>query len=236
MVRGLLLKFGLTAVLGVFLFVDPPKAQAWDWVRGYGGLGYYGPGWYGGYGGYYGPGYYYGWTYPPAHNWTYPYAYSGWYWPNFYGYYSGSYAYYPGMYYPTGSPYSYYGTNYAPRYELGVNGSSRTYGYAPDTSGESEYYGTMPSVPDTAALISVKVPPDAVIWFDNHKTKQTGPERRFVTPSLDPDRNFSYEVRAQWMENNRQVEETKKVTIHSGEQSTVDFTARPVRSAEQLKP
>lgn len=235
MVRGLLLKLGLAAVLGVLLFADPPKAQAWGWARGYGGWGYDGPGWYGrwGYGGYYGPGYY-GWTYPYAYNWAYPYPY-GWYWPSYNGLYSGwpfySYAYYPW----TGSGYSYYGTNYAPHYEYGVIGS-RTYGYAPDTAAESPYFGTTPSVPDTAALISVKVPPGALIWFDNNKTKQTGPERRFVTPSLDPDRNFSYEVRARWMENNRQVEETKKVTIHAGEQSTVDFTAQPVRSAEQLKP
>jgi uncharacterized protein (TIGR03000 family) len=226
MVRGLFLKLGLAVALGVLLFADPPEAQAWGWARPWGVYG----GW--SYGGYYGLGYY-GWTYPYAYNWAFP---SGGYWPGYYGYYGGwpyySYAYYPEV----ASGYSYYGTNYAPQYGYGVIGSSRTYGNASGTATESGYFGTTTSFPDTAALISVIVPPDAEIWFDNYKTKQTGPERRFLTPSLDPNRNFFYEVRARWMEDNRQVEETKKVIIHAGEQPTVDFTARPVRSAEQPVP
>jgi uncharacterized protein (TIGR03000 family) len=233
MIRGVFLKLSFAAALGLLLFADAPKAQAWGWGRPWGGYGYGRWGYYGPYTGYYGSGYY-GWTNPYGYNWAYPYAYSGWSWPSYYGYYGGwpyySYAYYPYTYFPwTGSVYSYYGTNYAPHAEYGVIGSSKAYGYAPETTTESaSSYGATASIPDNAVLISVKVPPDAEIWFDNFKTKQTGEERRFVSPSLDTNQNFSYQVRARWMEGDRQVEQTRKITVHAGEPVTVDFTSRPV--------
>jgi uncharacterized protein (TIGR03000 family) len=222
MVRGLFLKLGLAAALGVLLFADTSKAQTWGWGRGYGGWGYYGPGWYGSYG-----------TYPNAYG---AFAYPGGNWPSYYGYYGG-WPYYSYGYNPwTGSLNSYYGTTYAPQYESGVIGSTRTYGYARETANESGNYGTTTSFPSTAALISVIVPPEAEIWFDNYKTKQTGTERRFLTPSLDPNRNFFYEVHARWMENNRPVEKTEVVRFHAGEQPTVDFTVGAVQSADQPVP
>jgi uncharacterized protein (TIGR03000 family) len=240
MARGVFPSLGLAAILGLLLFADSATAQGRWWGGARPG------GWYGPYGGYYssyfGPrSYNYGWGYPYGYSWAYPYTYSGGYWPGYYGYYGG-WPYYASTGYGAwpwyGGIYSYYGTNYAPRFSYGVIGSSTYYGHAPAelAADSASSYGATASASDSTALINVKVPPDADVWFDNFKTRQTGQDRRFITPSIDPDHNFSYEVRARWTEGNRQVEQTRKVTAHAGKQSTVDFISGPGRTTEQVTP
>jgi uncharacterized protein (TIGR03000 family) len=206
----------------LLVFAEPAKAQAWRaayWGlgRGYGGWG--SPYW--GYGrwGYYGPslGYYsYGWPGYYGYGWYYPYGYTSW-----YGYWPNAYYTYGSYYYP-----SWYGTNYAPYYSYGVITGTPNYStVATETPQTGNYYGTTTTSSDSV-LINVKVPLEAEIWFDNHKTAQTGTDRRFITPSLDPGRTFTYDVHARWTEGNRPVDQTRKVTVHAGDQLTVDFTAR----------
>ena len=55
-----------------------------------------------------------------------------------------------------------------------------------------------PAVPDNAVLIGVRVPANAVVWFNGDRTSQTGDFREFQTPPLTPGQEFSYDVRAQW--------------------------------------
>jgi uncharacterized protein (TIGR03000 family) len=76
------------------------------------------------------------------------------------------------------------------------------------------------------ALIDIKVPPDAQIFFDDAQTRQTGAIRQFITPSLDPSKNFSYIVHARWKEGDRDMDDTRKVTVHAGARLRVDFTSR----------
>ncbi len=42
----------------------------------------------------------------------------------------------------------------------------------------------------------------ATLTFDGAETRQTGLTRLFESPSLDPGKNYSYTVVAQWMPNN----------------------------------
>jgi uncharacterized protein (TIGR03000 family) len=220
MVRGVFSSLGLAAVslFAVLLLADSAAAQprrAFRYDGGYWGSdrAYWGPRWDYAYRGYYAwPSY---WAYP---YWSYPYVYSGayWDWPGTYNFYA------PGFYNP--SVY-FHGTNYAPYYSYGVVTGKPATAYAPAETADSGYaYGTTTHSPD-AVLIKVKVPREAEIWFGRFKTTQAGPERRFITPPLEPNRDFSYEVHARWMEGDRPVDQTRKVTVHAGDELTVDFTA-----------
>jgi uncharacterized protein (TIGR03000 family) len=82
-------------------------------------------------------------------------------------------------------------------------------------------------VPDAigpaVALFRVRVPEDATVWFSNEKTTQGGGERLFVTPPLAEKQVFTYEVRARWRQDGKDMERTRKVVVHPGDRVTVDF-------------
>jgi uncharacterized protein (TIGR03000 family) len=128
------------------------------------------------------------------------------------GYGLGSWGYYPN--------YGYYGPDYGydyyaqPYYAVPV---------MPDPSQISLYPPPVNS--ENTALIDVRIPPDAELWFDGSPTTQRGPARTFTTPSLDPGRTFTYELRATWMANGQQVTQTRAVQVGAGKRSLVDFTS-----------
>ena len=66
---------------------------------------------------------------------------------------------------------------------------------------------------------------DAEIWFDGTKMQQTGAVRQFVTPSLEPGKSYTYEVRARWTQNGQPMEETRTVQVRNGRQAFVDFNS-----------
>jgi uncharacterized protein (TIGR03000 family) len=83
------------------------------------------------------------------------------------------------------------------------------------------------SAPTTAAPahITVRVAPDGQIWFDDTATKQTGALREFESPPLTPGKTYSYDIRAQWRENGREVTQSRHIGVHAGGRVTVDFTS-----------
>jgi uncharacterized protein (TIGR03000 family) len=85
-------------------------------------------------------------------------------------------------------------------------------------------YGSLGNISDKA-LISVKVPANAEIKFDDFKTTQTGAARQFITPALEGKGDFSYEIHAHWMEGDKPIDQTRKVTVRAGGRATIDFTA-----------
>jgi uncharacterized protein (TIGR03000 family) len=86
-------------------------------------------------------------------------------------------------------------------------------------------YGSYPGIPDkpVAARITLHVPADAEVWFDGQLTTETGSERKFSSPPVDPQRHYAYEVRVRWREGSEVVERTRQVRFHGGEKVTVDF-------------
>jgi uncharacterized protein (TIGR03000 family) len=153
--------------------------------------------------------------------------YSGSYYaPYNYGYSPNSYSYgWPSAYNDT-SPYSYSADQYRlgsltpaawdvanPQYSA-ADRNRMTYRsfYAPnDTS-------------DSAANIRVVVPaPDARVTFDDSATEQTGTDRWFASPPLDPNKEYSYTVRATWTENGREKNLSKDVKVKAGRTSMADF-------------
>jgi uncharacterized protein (TIGR03000 family) len=129
----------------------------------------------------------------------------------YYGYYGPGYALAPGYY------YSSYPTNgYAPQYTLGTLPGGYTSFYPSELGGQ---------IPDAnAALVDVKVPADAQVWFDDSRTRQTGSNRQFESPSLTPGKTYTYDIRARWMGDDGEVTRTKHVTVRAGARVTVDFT------------
>jgi len=166
------------------------------------GGGVYRGGYYGGGLGRYGYGYgngRYGW-------WPGFGLYLGGYWPGWYGGYYGDYG--PGFY---GSP-SYYSSPYY--YDSAAGG-------VPDT-GYQGYYPPI-DMSDNSAMVEVLVPPDAKVWFNDTLTRQSGQDRIFTTPPLEPGKTFSYQIRAEWTVNGAPTSETRQVQVQAGRRSLVDF-------------
>jgi len=148
------------------------------------------------------------------------------------GYYGGWGGYYGG-YYPWGLGRSLWG-GYGYPYGRYYGGYYDTYPYY-----DNGYYYRTPSysvpsysapmanapapVPDNAALIDVRVPSNAQVWIDDQKTNQTGSMREFVTPSLNPGQDYSYDIRARWTENGQPMETQRKVTFHAGDRLAVNM-------------
>jgi uncharacterized protein (TIGR03000 family) len=71
--------------------------------------------------------------------------------------------------------------------------------------------------------ITVRVPWDATIWFDDTRTTQKGELRYFVSPPLTPGRDFFYEIKAKWTEDGKEVTRSRQVTVHAGDVINVSF-------------
>jgi uncharacterized protein (TIGR03000 family) len=254
MMRGVFSSFGVAAVSlsGLLLLAESAAAQRiegetrreqrradryddgyrsdrgyWGYNRGY--WGGYGPSW--GYGrGFLGRGSRY-------------YGNSGWYSGGTDGYYSADDGYYSdsgrrrffsGRGFRRGG--DYYGSySYGGCYGSGCTGGYYGSGcYGRGCAGG--YYGQANSAMasgatnGSSAVINVKVAPEAEIAFDNFKTTQTGADRQFMTPPLEPNRDFTYElhVRANG------AEQTRKITVHAGQQLRLDLT-QPAEAGERAE-
>jgi len=81
----------------------------------------------------------------------------------------------------------------------------------------------------SSARILVQVPADARIWFEDNQTQQTGPLRRFTTPALTEGEKYTYEIRARWMRDGREVEQTQSVAVQPGSEYQVTFPLETAR-------
>jgi len=76
---------------------------------------------------------------------------------------------------------------------------------------------------NTSVLVTVDVPPNAEVWFNGAPTAQPGTVRRYISPPLNPGMDYTYFVRARWTEDGVPIDRTRRVTVHAGDQLTVDF-------------
>jgi uncharacterized protein (TIGR03000 family) len=93
---------------------------------------------------------------------------------------------------------------------------SRSYYYAAE---ESEYS----AAPNTAQVRVIVPTSDAKVWFDESPTRQRGRDRLFESPELKPGRQYSYDIKAQWKENGRDVSRVMHVGVRANAFVTVDF-------------
>ena len=213
--KHLLLASTLALAVAVILLAASP-ALAQFRPQHLGG-GYYGGGYHGGYGYYSG---HYGSYYPHYGYYSGRYGYSPSYTHYGLGYYPGYYGYYRGY-----SPWYYRGYYYSPGY----------YAYSALPSTYQAFYPPASAAPaggEQVVHFDIRVPDDAKIWFDDEKTTQTGPSREFVSPPLASGREYSYEVRAQWTENGREVTQSRRVAFRAGERVSIAF---PEKTPEKVQ-
>jgi uncharacterized protein (TIGR03000 family) len=74
--------------------------------------------------------------------------------------------------------------------------------------------------------ITIRVPAGAKVWFDGEPTTRTGTTREFVSPLLEPGRDYHYEVRAQWQDGEGTVERTRRLSFRAGDTIGLDFSGR----------
>ncbi len=175
--------------------------------------GYYSPGYSGYYG--YAPGYY-GYS-----GYSTRYAWAPYYSPTIYSY--GSWSYPTNTWqtyaYPAYSTTDYYTNNptMTPGYYSLPAGASASYSYGALSS---------PAAARDAVRLNVRVPdPDAKVWVEGRLTQQRGTFREFISPPVNPNVNYVYDITARWTENGRQVERSRTVRVSPDATTTVDFTA-----------
>jgi uncharacterized protein (TIGR03000 family) len=93
------------------------------------------------------------------------------------------------------------------------------------------------SAPPGAAVIIVKLPTEAELWFDGSKTSQGGSYRCFITPPLpESSRPYSYTVRAHWRLRDVELTRTEEVLIQPGGQYTINFLTVDSWTGRRLLP
>jgi len=78
--------------------------------------------------------------------------------------------------------------------------------------------------PGTATL-TIKLPADAKLYFDNSPTGQTGPTRVFVTPALKAGTKYVYALKAEVVRGGQTLSQTKHIDFQAGQAVTIDFTS-----------
>jgi uncharacterized protein (TIGR03000 family) len=105
-----------------------------------------------------------------------------------------------------------------------VGDSYRARQSRPYAGEESEYAG-----PRNTAQVRVIVPAaNAKLWFEGSPTRQDGLVRLFESPALKPGHEYSYDIKAQWKENGKEVSRTIHVDVRANALVTVNFD-RPRR-------
>jgi uncharacterized protein (TIGR03000 family) len=164
----------------------------------------------------------------------YVYGYGGpWgYAPGGFGFFPHSYppiSYYYGYGSPFGIPSASYLTNpYYNGYAAALGAQANylapaAYSSAPVSSGPFASSGPEDVAPTRPARVIVHAPADAELWFDGHRTTQTGDERLFTTPALEKGSTYHYDVRARWMSDGKAVEQTQSVQVYAGGEVHVTF-------------
>jgi uncharacterized protein (TIGR03000 family) len=140
--------------------------------------------------------------------------------------------------YPYGYPYYPYGYGY-PIYVDPLSGPAPN-GYPQAGTG----LGVVPGVPGNAGagppvrlterdvLLSVRVPPDAIVRINGVQTTQSGPRREFVSSGLAPGRTYTFAISARWTDpNGETVQVERRIPVQGGERRAVDFLM-PASSAK----
>src|SRR5438094_3595206 len=100
---------------------------------------------------------------------------------------------------------------------------------APVTPSQSYYYASNYFAPvgaspvNNTATINVTVPADAKIGFDGSMTVQSGQQRKFVSPALQPGQVYHYDVQVNWNQDGREVTHKRRITIHAGDVVNLTF-------------
>jgi uncharacterized protein (TIGR03000 family) len=119
--------------------------------------------------------------------------------------------YYGGGYYGGG----YYGGYYGRSGAYGRRAGTPAGRAAPRASNPPQ--GTTRVAQSGRATIILTVPADAQVTFDGQPTTTSSTSRVFVTPPLQPDRVFHYDVQAQVDRGGQTVTVTRRIAVRAGQ-------------------
>jgi uncharacterized protein (TIGR03000 family) len=77
---------------------------------------------------------------------------------------------------------------------------------------------------DNRAHLLVILPANAELWFDGKKTRQTGSQRKFISPVLTTGKHYSYEIKAIWRKDGERVEQVRTANVQANDWQKIDFT------------
>jgi len=80
------------------------------------------------------------------------------------------------------------------------------------------------AVPAPATII-VSLPNEAKLMIDGTVTTSTSARRVFVSPTLNPGKEYHYNLKVEYVQDGKTVELSKKVVVSAGNESTVSFEA-----------
>ena len=91
--------------------------------------------------------------------------------------------------------------------------------------------GTPPAAREPAT-IRVTLPADAKLTVDGQPTQSTSAERLFLSPPLEPGRDFHYTLTAEVERNGSRVTQQQQVRVRAGQESrvTIEFPVGNVAS------
>jgi uncharacterized protein (TIGR03000 family) len=75
------------------------------------------------------------------------------------------------------------------------------------------------------ATIIVSLPADASLLVDGAATTSTSTQRVFVSPELNPGRDYHYTLKAEWVRDGKSVAVSKEVAVRAGEETRVQIAA-----------
>jgi uncharacterized protein (TIGR03000 family) len=85
------------------------------------------------------------------------------------------------------------------------------------------------------ATVVFRLYPDAVLTIDGERTRQTGAERKFKTPPLEPGKRYFYIAVAVWEPNNyTKITRTRKIYVEAGKQVEVDFRKEDPKQPDKI--
>jgi uncharacterized protein (TIGR03000 family) len=87
----------------------------------------------------------------------------------------------------------------------------------------------LPAAPPDKAVIIVRVPADAIVTFRGgdqaeKQTNQKGPQRSFITPTLQPGFIYSFAIMARWVDKDGTRSVQRAVEFQPGQSKLVDLT------------
>jgi uncharacterized protein (TIGR03000 family) len=118
-----------------------------------------------------------------------------------------SYGYTPGAYDYSGPAYS--------------SGYRSSYYYAPSFTEGGLNFRAPP--PDRKVHLVMRLPAEAKVWFNGKEVPGKGAFRRFVSPALNEDGAYAYNLRVSWKDGKKTVEKTRRVIVHPGDHLAMNF-------------
>jgi uncharacterized protein (TIGR03000 family) len=88
------------------------------------------------------------------------------------------------------------------------------------------------ALPANTARIVVDLPADAKLFVDDQPTQSATSQRVFRTPTLEPQGNYYYDLRAEIVRDGKMHAQTKRVVIRAGEEMRVVMEDPPAAMAQ----